>query len=610
MRSYSIGLITDVLPKYTVLVLLSVLLFGFSEKYTTVSLKIKYKDGTVKEDKRKLVVMNDFLRLQIPVSELRKGIDAIEVHTEFGKAKAGDDGYSVHPTGMLCNFREQADNKYTTITQPMPIFGVKTPHGAWLSIVKGLRFECSMVTEVKAHEYHMYHTVDLKDVESYEDLIIDYYELKNEDANYSGMGRLYRKYQLDNQTVIPIRERVKKNPFLDYAAQAPEIRIRQGWKPVPTPIAEQTLETEPEMKVVVTFDRVSDIIDELKRQGVEKAEICLVGWNIRGHDGRWPTAFPVEPKLGGEKKLRALIEKAQKNGYQIVCHSNSGDAYRISPDWDEKDMAKHPNGDLQRNAQWSGGQMYNLCYKASYDKFVRDSHKRMADLGFRGLHYIDVLSIVRPTVCYDKAHPVNRKLAAEYANKHLVDAATKMGGVASEGGFDHTASSLDYALYVTFSLVKSSHHKMVDAYVPIWHIVYNGIILSNPASATINYTIKEPEVALKMMEYAARPSFYFYSGFRDDGRNWMGNSDLRCGNAEELTASVTEIKKGYDDMLKLGYLQYEYLENHEEIVPNVFKSTFSDGSEIVCNYSSTTYQYQATNIEVNGYKLFKQGRMD
>ena len=110
---------------------------------------------------------------------------------------------------------------------------------------------------------------------------------------------------------MPLRERIKHSPELAYAARCPEVRIRQGWKPVPSPVPEQTVENEPPMRVMVTFDRVGDILDEFQRQGVDAAEICLVGWNQKGHDGRWPQIFPVEESLGGEEKLRAVIKKAQ-----------------------------------------------------------------------------------------------------------------------------------------------------------------------------------------------------------------------------------------------------------------------------------------------------------
>lgn len=60
--------------------------------------------------------------------------------------------------------------------------------------------------------------------------------------------------------------------------EAPEVRIRQAWKPVPSPVPYQTPENEPPLMPVVTFDRVADIAREFKRQGVDKAEFCLVGW--------------------------------------------------------------------------------------------------------------------------------------------------------------------------------------------------------------------------------------------------------------------------------------------------------------------------------------------
>ena len=52
------------------------------------------------------------------------------------------------------------------------------------------------------------------------------------------------------------------------------------------------------MRAACTFRRVRELADECKAQGLEGAEFQLVGWNLRGHDGRWPQAFPVEEALG------------------------------------------------------------------------------------------------------------------------------------------------------------------------------------------------------------------------------------------------------------------------------------------------------------------------
>ncbi len=63
------------------------------------------------------------------------------------------------------------------------------------------------------------------------------------------------------------------------------------------------------MKLYLTFDEVGMLLDALKSNGVEKAEICIIGWNQKGHDGRYPQLFPLEESTGGEKALRELIKK-------------------------------------------------------------------------------------------------------------------------------------------------------------------------------------------------------------------------------------------------------------------------------------------------------------
>ena len=109
------------------------------------------------------------------------------------------------------------------------------------------------------------------------------------------------------------------------------------------------------MRVFCDFARVRDILDEFHRQGIERAEFCLVGWNRGGHDGRYPQIFPVEPALGGEAELRKTIRHGQSLGYQIVAHDCYYGAYRISEDWSEDYMRKQPDGELRKGAPGAAG---------------------------------------------------------------------------------------------------------------------------------------------------------------------------------------------------------------------------------------------------------------
>ena len=581
----------------------------------SVELQITYKDGSTATEVRQLkrVCFEEFLRLELSPAEL-ENVDGLCVTPSFARAKDGEDGYFVAEDGLLYGFKHNEMGEYSRVAKNlrMSMSCINTLHGAYLAILKGLEFESIQRYHHKDGEYSFSYEYDLSKCGAYEPLVIDFYPMPKGEENYSAMARRYREYLIEsNQMPQMLKERVKENEHLAYAATAPEIRIRQGWKPVPTPVEHQTLENEPEMRVAITFDQVKDIVDELKRQGVEKAQLCLVGWNHKGHDGRYPTVFPVEPSLGGEEKLRECIKYAQENGYRIVGHTNRTDCYEISSDWNNgADAAKNPDGSLQANRAWSGGQMFNICYKQSHDKYFLGYEPKVAELGFKGLEYIDVLSIIKPHVCYDSIHPCTRREGVVYANKMLQGLRDMFGGSQSEGGCYFVAKSLDYAMYVTMALNRLTNkekYPYIDDYAPIWHIVFNGYLLHNPASQTVNFTLKEPFYALRNVEYAARPMFYFYSAFVDNPKkNWMGTADLTYKNKADLEASVAAIKKGYDEFKKWEHLQFETLEQHDKLAEGVYCSTYSDSTCVVVNYTKKPYCFHGTEVAAESYAIVKR----
>ena len=547
-------------------------------------------------------------RLEIPIRDIPVDTKHIDVVHQYAKAKKGDEGYWVFPSGMIGSFR--LDNAtYSRRHQPLHVHGVKTKSKTIAAIAKGLKFEYSLNVVVKNGNYEIFPRYEIGKMgfAPYEDIVIDYYTLTGKDANYSGIGRTYRNYQLERGEVKPIKERMKAYPHLKYAYQAPEIRVRQAWKPAPPKIEYQTVENEPEVGVYVTFDRVCEIIDALKSKGVEKAELCLVGWNISGHDGRYPQIFPVEPKLGGEEKLRKLIKKAQDAGYLIVCHTNSTDSYSIADTFSENIVCKNVDGSLQKNATWSGGRMHNVCAQIAWNHYAKYDLKKVRDLGFDGLYYIDVVSNVAPYDCHDSMHPLNRNQYCAYMNKIMCYARGLFGGIASEGPYDHVAKNLDYVLYTSFNLMKKQP-VVTDRVVPLWQIVYNGIILSNPSAETTNYTLKDAKTQLKQIEFGGRPAFYYHSAFRTGARNWMGDVDLRCQTKEEFDNSAEALKRAWDEFSELKHLQLEFMDSHEEIAKDVFVTRWANGDEIVSNYTDKDFQYKGKTVKPMKYLLLKGGK--
>lgn len=416
-----------------------------------------HMDGSVTELKTSLYENDSIIRLTLDRNTITEDTDHIDFCPDFLNTGIDPEGYMVIPRGtkeggaILCRFHEREDTEYINDSNMLPVWGYKTAGVSYLAIVTGMAWDYRLVAGVKNNIYYIYPRFFVDPETAYEDMTVEICKLPS-GSGYNEMAGFYRNRKIA-EGCVPLKERVKNNEQLKYAAESIEIRIRMSWKPVPTPVEHQTEENEPEVVLAVTADRLKDIIDRIKCSGIKKAEICLVGVEKSGHDGRWPQFFPVEAKIGGEDKLREAVKYGQQMGYQMVVHSNNTEMYQISEDWDEDKIIRNRDGSfLLDHNLWGGGRPYMMCPSEAV-KFAQRDIPRIADLGFRGIHYIDVLSIFPPRKCYSSKHPLNSKQAIEYVRQIMNLSHEYFGGFASEGGFDFAADLLDYVLYTSYNVL-------------------------------------------------------------------------------------------------------------------------------------------------------------
>ena len=577
-----------------------------------------FKDNTVKEEQIALKeVEKNVFRLEIPIRKIPLNARFVDIKLSEATAKKGTSGYWVLGDGRLGSFK--ADNgKINERRNPLPLYGVKKGDSAFVGIVKGLKYEFSAMVEVKNGEYEIYPRFLIEDMffSPYEDLIIDFYTFKGKDANYSSMARAYRKYQLDRGEVKPLRERVKGNPQLAYTVDTMFVRFNHGRKDNSRKIEHQTSENEPKLYVQRTFEQTKKNLLKLKELGVDKVEVCLVGWNSGGFDGRFPTLFPADEAFGGDEKMEEVVDTARDCGYQIVTHVCNTDFYTISDRFDWQDIAKTKDGSYHKHGILAGGRAYFPCFQQVYNKYIEDDFKGLRRRGFKGTHHIDVTSCIVPYPCHDKRHPCNRQQTADYMNKIGELADKTFGGWGSEGPCDHVAKTLDYALYIwAYPSWVGRETPLMDRLVPMWQIAYHGIILSNPYYATMDYNFPKSTPAqlkaraeaarkkgkrfdfslpaiilegiplrrLKLYEFGGRPTFYGY--IRDN--------------------DLTPIKQAFDEYQPMKYLQYEFMDFHGEIAKDVFITKYSDGSEVVSNYTNADFIYKGKSVKPMDYRLYK-----
>ncbi len=562
------------------------------------------KDGTQTTKQIKMQKHNEgFYRACVPVADIRRDVKFVDVIATDAVAQKGEDGFFVLGDSSYGEFT-QDDGFYSPHFSHMPIFGMKNSKGAFVAIVKGLVYEQKPAIEAVDGKYSLYARYLIGDMffDPYEDIIVDFYPLAK-NAGYSDMAKVYRDYQLARGEVKLLRDRIKNNPTLAYTAESIYVRVKHCRKVrngKDMSLRMQTVETEPPLEVYFTFDDLARIMRDMKSEGIDKAEICSVGWNISGHDGRFPQYFPVEEKIGGEKKYREVIALGKSMGYHLNCHINQMAMFFISDRWNENDVAKRPDGKLFADYYQPSGMAHRPCFQRVHDLWIRDDFPQIKNLGLNGIFHIDVTSYIHPFECCDPRHPLTKKQTAEYQNKINAYAQKIFGGFASEGGIDHVAKTLDYALYLwAYPAWEGRPKRLTTKYVPLWQLVYHGIILSNPYYTTIDalypkkYSTSDQRKAydylenpenrwLKVIEFSGRPTFY-YSDYTD----------------------FAPMKRAYEEFKKLRHLQLQLMIYYGELAKNVTITRFENGEEIVVNYTDKPYTYKGQQISAKSYKHFK-----
>jgi hypothetical protein len=199
-----------------------------------------------------------------------------------------------------------------------------------------------------------------------------------------------RRHVIEDRGRQTLRQRAAESPELAYLVDAYLMKIfyavenagRPGPDGKPTPVSFQC---------VMNFKEAQARLQKLHKAGVPKIVTESVGWNARGHDGLYPTRFPVEERPGGEQKFRDLIRFGQDLGYVMSVHDNFMLNRSNAPDWDPDLVVQDIHGEPLVHGMWAG----SLEYASWPDAFPPDrltNHLlRMKELGIQGMYYVDYM---------------------------------------------------------------------------------------------------------------------------------------------------------------------------------------------------------------------------
>ena len=317
----------------------------------------------------------------------------------------------------------------------------------------------------------------------------------------------------------------------------------------------------------------------------------------------------MEPLLGGEEKLKECVRYTQEKGYQIVGHSSFRDCYMIADTWDsEYVVEKNPDGTLKRGkTTYGGGRLFTMCPQRAYERFCPKQCAEMATFGFKGLFYVDVVTARSLFPCNDPRHRLNNGQRAVWERNILDELRAVFGGAASEGAHDFCIGSVDSALTIQWAKpFEPPKSPLVDGYIPVWQLVYHGIVVSTPFRTMINCPANpDRRFGLKLAEFGGRPTFYWHSWFVTGRPPSMGTIDLEATTDEKLRQGVAWMKEGYDEYARRSDLQFAFMDRHEKVRDGVFRVTYSNGAKMLVNYGDAPTEVDGVAVPAMDYTVVR-----
>lgn len=358
-------------------------------------------------------------------------------------------------------------------------FCVMTRRGSLLGIVAEGDFSAWCDSEVEDGFCRCFATFRLRhapdELLSSGPMRIDY-RMRAARVPWPELAMQYRSCLVEETGVIPLSERLDGNPVLAYAAEAARIKLFLATKYPTVPDGSSPV------RVHATFAEAGKILDALRGRGLEKAIVTLVGWNIDGHDGAYPTRFPVDPRLGGEEGLKALIAKATAMGYQIVVHDNVTDAYLRSPDLDCDMLSTDEYGERQISGIWAGGEAYKLCPAVCLERYGA-TLDRIHALGFHGCAYLDA----QTTGLFRCSHPKHPADEREFALSlcRILEYVRRLYGASSSENcasyalpYCDEAANLGRSGWEQFrSRLDDGFNRLVSRIVPFYNVAVHGLVI-------------------------------------------------------------------------------------------------------------------------------------
>lgn len=540
-----------------------------------------------------LAVRDGELRVVVPPAELREGRP--ELYRLFavdllpGLMACGGKGSVFLPLQSGCVFQASGQPEMTEhfmiygdqerweLDALLPVCAVKEPAGGLMAMaVQGAAdMRCNVVTDGRGGARVNFAAVFREQWPApvdYGERELVFTPLAKAAPLEVTVAKRLRRHVMEDLGKPTIKQRAEESPQVAYLLKSYIMKLFFGMQQVGSMVSDRGEETGRLLfRRVMTFDQALTGLQKLRKAGVEHVLTQSVGWNTRGHDGLWPTRFPIERRLGGEAGFRALIKGGRELGYHMTIHDNCAAVQTASPDFNPDQVVHSLWGEPRTTGYWGGGvQCLNWGLALPEDQ-VSGAMRQLQALGLEGAYYLDGMG--NPLmVNYHPKHRGPRSDCARGYNRYIETAKAIFGSCGTELGFLYCTIPADSIVSKggpwKMSLFRPEWpiSRLKLERVPVWQLALHGLVITESHG-------EHWKATMECLLYGDTPR-----------AEWSAEPGTMPVLDDALIAAI--VAKNELCVKRFGHLVVEELVDWKRLGDQAQQTTFADGTEVVADFKA------------------------
>lgn len=447
-----------------------------------------------------------------------------------------------------------------------------TPNGAYTSYNWiGARFRKAVTYKQRTSDTAGGSVTKVTDRFAY-DIQVRYIFVNGEEADYSGLANRYRDYLYETGGIAKKEDTF--NIRLDFMGSDVE-----SWLLFKKNVT------------MTTTDNIKEIYDELEDENVTQILSLYKGWQSGGIWNLPVNKYNVNSSLGGNSKLKELLEETDNKDIQIYLYQ---DVLRINPSTattifstvqglDKREYAEEMYKDVYERLNFLLPNKMSTNLNKLIESFLKNDIKYMAVSGISNTLYTHM----KDNVIY------TRKDTLDSYKTNIAYTDEKMNLLLEQP----IAPYWKYTDAIIDMPVKDSDYIYMEESIPFLSMVLKGTV--SMYSDYVNFEANKTEFFLKLIETGIYPSFYLtYENPAD--LIYTNSNDIYSSKYSMYKSMIVEYYKelkAFNELVEDSYIIKHICNNNLTIV------TYDNGIKVYVNYSSTDKIADGLTIPALSYKI-------